>query len=88
VETVFRLFTTVCHLKKLGHYTEQYVTAHLAYLTVLFDSLLTLNPASSVSPPSASNPSSANGSQAPSQKSALPGCHFACDLSSAAINYS
>jgi len=43
IETVFSLVTTVCHLKKLWHRAADYLTAHLAYVTALFNCLLTLN---------------------------------------------
>lgn len=43
VETVLSLVHRVCHLKYLWHRTRPYLEMHLAYVTALFNALLTLN---------------------------------------------
>jgi hypothetical protein len=43
VETMLSLVTRVCHLKSLFHRVEPHLTAHLAYVSALFNLLLALN---------------------------------------------
>jgi hypothetical protein len=43
VETMLSLVTRVCRLKHLFHRVETYLTAHLAYVSALFNLLLALN---------------------------------------------
>ncbi len=43
VETMLSLVTRVCHLKSLFHRVEHHLTAHLAYVSALFNLLLALN---------------------------------------------
>jgi hypothetical protein len=42
IETIFSMLTVVCKAKKLHHRLQNYLEAHLAYLTAIFNSLLDL----------------------------------------------
>jgi hypothetical protein len=43
VETMLSLVTRVCRLKSLFHRVQRHLTAHLAYVSALFNLLLALN---------------------------------------------
>lgn len=42
IETAFSLLTVVCHMKKIFHRLTDYIEAHLAYATAMFNVLLSL----------------------------------------------
>jgi hypothetical protein len=42
IETAFLMVTVVCHLKKISQRLEGYIDARMAYVSAMFNMLLTL----------------------------------------------